>query len=270
MQSPDRWLARLPFPALLDRVSGRYLIEQRAVAIAPSATLLMRAASDERTDARADLNALVLGLSHGGTYRGRTLPHLPQAESEGQQVAALYPHATLLRADSATRENFLRMSLSSDVVHFAGHAVVDLEAPRRSVLLFADSSGKALVPLSLGELLDAGIGRPRLVVLSACRAQDSLADDREGLLGLSGAFVAAGVHEVVASPLDVNDDVVAPVMVAFHRHYRKDRSAVTAFQEAVLDLLHSGRADSRSPAAWGGFTIIEGSLEKRGSQWISN
>jgi CHAT domain-containing protein len=84
------------------------------------------------------------------------------------------------------------------------------------------------------------------------------------LLGLSAAFIAAGVPEVMASTLDVNDDVVAPVMVAFHRRYRAGRSAAVAFHEAVLDLLHSGPATARSPEAWGGFTVIVGTLGKRG------
>jgi len=142
------------------------------------------------------------------------------------------------------------------VIHFAGHAVVDLEAPRRSVLLFANA------PLSLGEVFDTGLGHTRLVVLAACRTQDSLADDREGLLGLAGAFIAAGVPEVVASSLDVDDDSISPVMLAFHRHYRREHSAASAFRSTVLDMLHSNSPALRSPAAWGGFTVIQGSLLK--------
>ena len=258
---PDRRLARLPFAALVDRESGQYLIEQRAVTIAPSATLLMRSSRVPRAIS-ANLSALVLGVSRPGSYLGKTLPPLPQAESEARRVAKLYQGSSLLLGDQATRENFLRLAVSSDVLHFAGHAVVDLDAPRRSVLLFADATGKSLDPLSLGELFDAGLGNSSLVVLSACRAQDSLADEREGILGIAGAFVAAGVPEVLASPIDVDDELVAPVMVAFHNHYKKNRSAAIAFREAVLDLLHTGPREASSPAAWGGFTVIEGSLER--------
>jgi CHAT domain-containing protein len=258
---PDRVLARLPFAALFDRQSGQYLIEQRAVSVTPSATLLMQS---DRANAvqTAPASALVLGISKGGTWRGRSLPVLRWAEREAERVAVLYPGAVLLRAADATRENFVTRALSSDVIHFAGHAVVDLDAPRRSVLLFTDASGRELAPLSLGEVLDAGLGRTRLVVLAACATQDSLADDREGLLGLAGAFIAAGVPEVVASPLDVDDDSVAPVMVAFHRHYRRHGSAAVAFREAAIDLLRSNSAELSSPAAWGPFTVIQGSLLK--------
>jgi CHAT domain-containing protein len=260
---PDRRLARLPFAALADRESGQYLIEQRTVTIAASATLLMRRSEQRRRDPPAKASALAIGIARSGTHGGRFLPALPYAESEASHVARLYPESTLLIGKEATRENFSRMAVSSDVVHLAGHAVVDLDAPRRSVLLFASSLNDSLVPLSLDELFEAGLGKASLIVLSACRAQDSLADDREGLLGLAGAFIAAGAGEVLASPLDVSDEAVTPVMIAFHTHYRNERSAARAFREAVLELLHSGDERISSPAAWGGFTVIQGSLSDR-------
>ncbi len=152
---PDRLLARLPFGALYDRESGRYLIEQRVVSITPSATLLMRKSRD--SIARADAaSVLVLGISNAADWRGRSLPPLRWAEREAEQVAALYSDAVLFRGAEATRENFAARALSSDVIHFAGHAVVDLEAPRRSVLLFSGCGGGGM------DELGAVAGGPRL------------------------------------------------------------------------------------------------------------
>lgn len=253
---PDRRLARLPWAALVDRRTGQYLIEQRTVSVTPSATLLVRGSANKVRSRSQAPSALVMAVSSSGSHRGISLPRLQNAEQEASAVAAIYPGSSLLRGQRATRQNFLDLSLSTNVVHFAGHAVVDLDAPRRSVLLFADPASPFLEPLSLDELFDAGAGNADLVVLSACRAQDSLADDREGVLGLAGAFIAAGVSEVVASPLDVSDDSAPHVMAAFHRHYRVHRSAPVAFREAVLERLRQ----EDSPAAWGGFTVIEGSL----------
>ncbi|HYC59292.1 MAG TPA: CHAT domain-containing protein [Thermoanaerobaculia bacterium] len=258
---PDRRLARLPFAALFDRESERYLIEQRTVSVTPSATFLVRSSRTAPRSESTAQSALVMAVSSSGSYGGTILPSLPHSAREASAVAALYPNVAFLRGPQATRRKFLDLSLSTDVVHFAGHALVDLDAPRRSVLLFADATGEALEPLSLGELFDAGAGNANLVVLSACRAQDSLADDREGLLGLAGAFIAAGAREVVASPLDVNDHAAPAVMAAFHRQYRTHRSAAVAFREAVLELLRTGEREGSSPAAWGGFTVIEGSLD---------
>lgn len=258
---PDRWIARLPFAALYDRRAGQYLIEQRTVTIAPSATLLLRNSMPKSREVRVGSPVLSIGVSPAGAHRGAFLPRLPYAEREARTVASIYPDSLLLIGRSATRQNFLGLSVSSGVIHFAGHAVVDLDAPRRSVLLFSRAADDTLEPLSLGELFDAGAAHARLVVLSACRTQDSLADDREGLLGLAGAFVAGGVREILASPLDVDDSVSPSVMAAFHRRYRVEQSAGPAFRDAVLDLLHSNRSDVRSPAAWGGFTVIQGAIE---------
>lgn len=255
---PDRWLSRLPFAALFDRASGRYLIEQRTITMVPSATLLL---TGRRKPPGEPRGILAVGVSRSGSYEGRTLGRLAQAGPEARQVAAFYEQPGVLLEGEATKENFLRASVSRDVLHFAGHAVVDLESPRRSVLLFAGNSAETLEPLTLGELFDAGLGGARLVVLSACRAQDSLAEDREGVLGLAGAFFAAGVPEVLASPWDVNDRSSLPVMVAFHREYRRHGSAGVAFRQAVLGLLRSGSPEDRTPAAWGGFTVIAGSLD---------
>lgn len=254
---PDRWLSQLPFAGLFDRAAGQYLIEQRTVTLVPSATLLLKG---RRTFSGEPHSILAVGVSRPGSFEGKTLRGLPQAEPEARQVSSFYEQPTTLVKDDATRENFLRSSVSNDVLHFAGHAVVDLESPRRSVLMFAGGPGETLEPLTLGELFDAGLGGARLVVLSACRAQDSLADDREGVLGIAGAFFAAGVPEVLASPWDVNDRSSLPVMVAFHREYRKSGSAGAAFRRAVLNLLRSGPPEARTPAAWGGFTVISGSF----------
>jgi CHAT domain-containing protein len=256
---PDRWLARLPFAALFDRREGRYLIEQRTVSMVPSATLLVKGSRSGGGATDPELSAVAFGVPRAGSFSGKLLPALPGAAREAREVAAVYGTRTALLDAEATRENFLRQSVSHDVVHFAGHAVVDLEAPHRSVLLFAGQSPDALEPLSLAEMLAAG--RPagvKLMVLSACRTEDSLADDREGLLGLAGAFFAAGVPEVVASPWDVDDQAAAPLMRAFHQQYRQRRSAAAAYRDAVLDLLASGPPEARSAASWGAFTVIAG------------
>jgi len=54
------------------------------------------------------------------------------------------------------------------------------------------------------------------------------------------------------------------VMAAFHREYRKHRSAGIAFRQAVLALRRSGVPEERSPAAWGGFTVIAGTSNEGG------
>jgi CHAT domain-containing protein len=255
--APDRWLARLPFAPLFDREKGQYLIEQRAVTMVPSATLLLRRSEDSRSREQRELSALTVGVYQPGSYAGKNLLSLPHAEEEAKKISQIYKNSRALLGSEATKENFLRLSVSTAVVHFAGHAVVDLELPGRSALLFASPAGD-LEPLLLGDVFETELGGASLVVLSACRAQDSLAEDREELLGVAGAFFAAGVPEVVASPWDVEDRSSMHVMVAFHREYKRHRSAGIAFRQAVLGMMRSGSLEERSPATWGAFTVIAG------------
>lgn len=259
---PDRFLARVPFAILFDDESKQYLIEQREVSLAPSATVLARRASPIHR--QLPQTALVIAVSRPGSFRGAEMPGLPGADRDGAEAAAVYSHAIFFRGDEATRGNFLKASLNIDVIHFSGHAVIDAESPRRSVLLFAAKDSPAFEPLSLGEVLDSGLAHVRLVVLAACRTEDSLADDREGQMGLAGAFVAGGADEVFASSFDVADETAAPLMAAFHRAYRESGSASAAFRAAVLSLLRDHSGHSSAPAVWGGFTVIRGTMTDGG------
>jgi CHAT domain-containing protein len=252
---PDRWLARLPFAPLFDGQHQQYLIEQRAVTMVPSAALLHAEAVRARS---GKLTALAVGVTPGGSYRGGLLPGLRHAGNEAKRVADGYANATLLVGPRANKGNFLRLSVSADVIHFAGHVVVDPEAPGRSALLFGPRDGATLEGVTLEELLAAGFGHAELIVLSACRAEDSVADDRESLLGLAGTFFAAGASAVVASPWELEDQDREPLLDALHGQYRLHRSAGTAFREAILELRRSGPPGLRSPAVWGGLSVIEG------------
>jgi CHAT domain-containing protein len=260
---PDRWLCRIPFAALFDRRTGRYLIEERTLTTVPSATLLLRAAqTPPSSHRRAPASILAVGVSSPGSFAGSSLPSLPGAAREARTVASLYRKSRLLLDSEATKANFLRLSAAVDVTHFAGHAVVDLEAPGRSALLLARGPGNELQPLSLADLLEAGFGATRLVVLSACRAQDGLLDDREELLGLAGALLAAGVPEVVASPWNVDDHDLLSLMTMFHEEYLKQPAAGAAFRRAVIRLRRSLSPAVRSPAVWGGFTVLSGQMRE--------
>jgi len=260
---PDRVLARVPFAVLFDSKKKQYLIEEREVSIAPSATVLLAAGTRHRSQPQT---ALAAGISRSGVFHGVALPALPYAERDAEEVSRWYPKTTLLVRGTARPENFLNASLHKDVIQFSGHAVVDTESPRRSVLLFVDAADTAFEPLSLGRLLAAGMRDVRLVVLAACRTEDSVADDREGQMGLAGAFIASGADEMLASSFDVDDTAVTPLLRCFHGSYSRSGRAPAAFRAAVLELLRNGSESSKSPAIWGCFSIIRGTMGQGGMQ----
>src|SRR4030095_6562250 len=104
------------------------LIETRTLPLAPSATLLLQGLREQRHIAQPEPSVLTVGVPWAGSFSGKLLSALPNVEREAREVAAVYRGPSMLLAAQATKENFLSMSVQKDVVHFAGHAVVDLES----------------------------------------------------------------------------------------------------------------------------------------------
>ena len=259
---PDRSLARVPFAALFDRKRGRYLVEDRATAVAPSATLYLAALERRRELARGERGpALVIG---DPAFRGHPrLSRLAKAREEAGEVAALYPGAELLQGEAATREAFLRDAPQAGRVHFAGHALLHPFSPRLSQLLLApgDDASGALYAADIARLR---LPRTEIVVLSSCRTLDGRSGGRESVLGLAAAFLAAGPPVVVSSLWDAPDNATQPLMLAFHRALRDGADPAEALRAAQLQTLRAAPAP-RSPARWAGFEAVGGaapSLQK--------
>ena len=105
---PDKLLYKVPFSALFDQETGRYLVEDHASAISPSLALLGEAldhphAFRERLAGRA----LVVGNPAFDRTRLSNLPDLPGAEAEAEKIAKILPDSLLLTGKNATRKAFL-------------------------------------------------------------------------------------------------------------------------------------------------------------------
>src|SRR5207247_8234912 len=122
---------------------------------------------------------------------------LPGAEAEAGEVARLYAHAELLTGSAATKAAFLERAHGSQVVHYAGHAASNADAPSTARLLFAADAGTGdSGALYLHELGQRGFPRTRVVVLAACRTAAGPVSRVEGALSLGRPFLAAGVPDV--------------------------------------------------------------------------
>jgi CHAT domain-containing protein len=100
--------------------------------------------------------------------------------------------------------------------------------------------------MSVGTLLEVGkLGRPRLVVLSAC--ESGLHDIKrtpEEFVGLPGAFMTVGAAAVLGTLLPVDDRATALLTARFFElHLRQAKSPAAALREAQLWLRDATRAD---------------------------
>ncbi len=185
------------------------------------------------------------------------LERLPATRREALAIAALAPGGPVALDFAASRAAFGDPAFQrADILHFATHALAHPRDPDLSgiVLSLVDATGRARPGyLRAGEIAGLDL-RARLVVLSACRTALGPEVHGEGLMGLSRAFLHAGVRGVVASLWSVRDRASARLMERFYRALLGDGlSPAAALRRAQLEQ----RADPRTRDAseWAGFEL---------------
>jgi CHAT domain-containing protein len=130
-------------------------------------------------------------------------------------VASHFPAKarTVRERHEATPEAVMAALKGRSYWHFATHGTFSWEDARRSGLYMA---GAEL--LTMGRLLDAGgLGRPRLVVLSACETGlYDIARNPDEFIGLPGTFTALGAAGVLGTLWPVNDTATALLIAKFY------------------------------------------------------
>ena len=176
---------------------------------------------------------------------------LPFARREADAIAVLAGRDDTLLVESGVNRNALS---GARIVHFAAHAVLDVDRPERSGI--ALDSGLLTLKDVYGLQLDAD-----LVVLSACRTALGKEVAGEGLVGLTRGFMYAGARSVVASLWDVSDAATATLMTRFYRRLLVDGFTPSA---ALRDAQRSMAREPRwsAPYYWAGF-VLQGEWNSR-------
>jgi len=246
---PHDALAYLPFAALRDGATGRYVAEDYVIVDLPSAGALpaLRRTSD------------------GSAHRRQTLAMVPFPQDlpgsliEGKAIDRTHDRASLLQGDRAT-ESALRRALSSEaIVHIASHGALNFRNPLFSrIELFRKVVGDPADDgrLEVHEILDFPIRSP-LVFLSGCEtgmgeAWSSGFARGEDYATLASAFLYSGAGSVVATLWRIDDRGAAELATRFYQHLQ-DRSPAEALALAQRDLL--GSEAYRRPYYWAGYRI---------------
>lgn len=213
---PDGPLIGLPFAALGGREPGRFLIEERTIALLPTAALVVEP-EGRRNIAELPRLPLVVGPPEP-MPAADGLPALPGAEREARAIAALYPRADRVSGAAATESLILEGLTERGLVHFAGHAIADPADPLGSALvLSADGSGRQQDGrLEALEILGRRFEHSPRVILAACATHDHAGRPETGVT-LATALLAAGAGGVVAALWPVEDEVTEEMMVELHR-----------------------------------------------------
>ena len=248
---PDRELARVPFAALWNRGTGRYLLEDYRVRTLPSAAFLLAASSASSPNLRS--SALVIGNPKLDAEAAAELPPLPGASREAEQVARLYSRPQLLTGAEASRDQVLELLPKYGVFHFAGHAVANGDQPELSYLALGSQRPDEEGTVRAGEIAKLRLSNLQLVVLSACSTLNPRRSRMGAIAGLAYSFMRAGAPATVSTLWDVDDAVTTELLVSFHKRFSGGMPAAEALRLAQQDALHSRRPELRSPKAWGAF-----------------
>jgi CHAT domain-containing protein len=254
---PHDVLAYLPFAALRNGETGRYVAEDYVIVDLPSAGALpvLRRSSD------------------GSARRRQTLAMVPFPQDlpgsliEGKAIDRTQDRTSLLEGDRAT-ESALRRALSSETtVHIASHGALNFRNPLFSrIELFRKVVGDPADDgrLEVHEILDFPIRSP-LVFLSGCEtgigeAWSSGFARGEDYATLASAFLYAGAGSVVATLWRIDDRGAAELATRFYRHLQ-DRAPAEALTLAQRDLLRS--ESFRRPYYWAGYRISGDGIPSR-------
>ena len=222
----------------------RLLIDDYALTSLPAAATLVYAANDPGA------NKSILAMAPAST-------RLRYAQRESQNVSTLYPNRNLLLlGPRATESSFKQFADRYDVIHLATHGYLNKMNPLLSgVMLEADSKddGRLEVHEILGLQLKA-----KLVTLSACDtalgsgyfSETPAGDD---LVGLTRAFLFAGVPTVLASLWEVNDLSAVRFMHSFYGQLGQNEKA-TALTKAQREM--RARGPYRHPYYWAPFVMV--------------
>jgi CHAT domain-containing protein len=188
------------------------------------------------------------------------LPRLFSTRWEAAKIASFVGNRdSIVALDFDANRAFItsRGFSESRFLHLATHTVINDEHSELSGIALSnfDSEGRRRD----GFLRIQEIYRLRLladlVVLSSCQSALGKEVKGEGLVGLTHAFMYAGVPRVVASLWTVSDNPTAQLMAQFYRDMLKNgrQSPAGALRSAQLSMLKDKRWES--PYFWSGFVL---------------
>ncbi len=231
---PHRELVYLPFAALRDRTTGRYLIQEFTLRVLPSAAALPVLAQRPGTT----------GVLSPGSAFAPFADRLPATRMEVQAVIDETGRVNRYVGSRAT-ERAVRLALEDPgLVHMATHGILNVRNPMFSRLEFARGAVDDPADdgrLEVHELLSLRVEAP-LVFLSGCEtgagaAHSTAFAQGEDYATLAQAFLYAGAGNVIATLWPVEDAGAAEFAGEFYRNLTGSSPglALAEAQRAMLD-----------------------------------
>jgi CHAT domain-containing protein/tetratricopeptide (TPR) repeat protein len=255
---PHGVLAYLPFAALVDGETGRYLVQEFEILTLPSAASLAALRARGGSTAAA-VQSEVFAPDPAG---------LPASRTEAAAVGRELPNATVRIGHSASEVAARDALASGALVHLAAHGELNVRNPMFSWIRTAptrsdDPSRDGR--LEVHEILGIPVRSP-LVFLSGCETGLGTAGSTgfapgEDFATLARAFLYAGAGNVVATLWRVDDRGAAAFAEAYYRRLG-DEGPVAALAGAQRALAADRRY--QAPYYWAGYTVAGSGIRPNG------
>jgi CHAT domain-containing protein len=241
---PGGALRTIPFGALSDPDTGRFLIEQVPVAVVPSLSL-----TDPRPIDREGVRLLAAGISQA--VQG--YPPLANVPVEMRALERAFGGTELLDEEFAVARFESEVAGKPyGIVHVASHGEFFANPDDSFVLAWDGRISIDRLAAVVGTTQFRGEQPLELLTLSAC---ETAAGDDRAALGLAGVAVRAGARSALASLWAVHDEASARLVTDFYRELSTpDTSRAAALRTAQLALLETRHF--RHPGYWAPFLLI--------------
>ena len=252
---PDRCFFQVPFAALHDAESNRYLSDSFRIRIVPSLTTL-KLILDSPAGSHSETGALIVGEPSATDvyFKGelRYLCKLPGAKGEAEMIARLLPESHLLIGEQATKQAALQRLSSVSLVHFAAHG----DAERGEIALTPPDSAmrpphEADYLLTMTDISQVRLSA-KLVVLSCCHTARGQIKT-EGVVGIARAFLGSGARSVLVALWALQDRATEEFMGRFYENLVQGESASECLHRAMKWMRNNGFSEVRQ---WAPFMLI--------------
>lgn len=286
---PDGKLCFLPFEALISRPPGNtsevnyekldYLLFDFTVRYEYSAGLL----TFRRNKAPTLYNDIYSGFApaydnSASSGRVRVLGKKPGFLSglkynveEIENAAEIFGGKAFLGPE-ATKSRFSE-SVSSGIIHFAGHTIINDSIPGLSGMFFSgqDEMKESNEVLYLDEMFNLNMNT-RLAILSGCETGFGRLLKGEGLSSIGRAFKYAGCNDLIMTLWKINDHSSSVIIKKFCMNLRRGMPTASALRKAKIESLQSyGNRRPPNPFYWSAFILTGGNepLFHRNDAWIA-
>jgi CHAT domain-containing protein len=156
----------------------------------------------------------------------------------------------------ATEDAFKKEAAHYRILHLATHFLSDDRQPLYSKIVLAqDPEAEEDGYLQTYEIFNIRLNAD-LVVLSACNTGLGKLSKGEGLVGISRAFLYAGVPSLLVSLWSVDDESTSILMKSFYEHLSNGLNKKQALRQAKLEYLETVPNNKRDPFYWAPFILV--------------